>query len=177
MTLRELRSSRWHIYRPTTHNHGQESHLVAYSFQIFNHLRNIRLSARCLGSFQSCSIRLESVQEIDSIPIRPARHCTMLQTDAKVASRIPAREGYQETTQSHFCLLWLWLSVRFSLRDDSAPLNNMRSDRKQYQYPLRDTGGGGSKTSLTKHLLQTLTDDSNPITHSDIGLRSGQFFA
>ncbi|KAH9179814.1 hypothetical protein EDB89DRAFT_1835790, partial [Lactarius sanguifluus] len=28
---------------------------------------------------------------------------------------------------------------------------------------------------LTRHLLQTLTEDSNPITHSDIGLRSGQF--
>jgi hypothetical protein len=42
------------------------------------------------------------------------------------------------------------------------------------------TGGpnnnGGSKTctkTLTRHLLTTLKHESNPITHSDIGLRSG----
>jgi hypothetical protein len=38
--------------------------------------------------------------------------------------------------------------------------------------------GGASKRptqrALTRHLLNTLCDESNPITHSDIGLRSGQ---
>jgi hypothetical protein len=62
---------------------------------------------------------------------------------------------------------------------------NYKNDRRHNPYPLRDTGdtggpneGGGSKScakTLTRHLLNTLKDTSNPITHSDIGLRSGQF--
>ncbi|KAF8272539.1 hypothetical protein EI94DRAFT_302066 [Lactarius quietus] len=47
--------------------------------------------------------------------------------------------------------------------------------RRYNPYPLKDTrssSSDGSKTTLTKHLLQTLSDESNPITHSDIGLRS-----
>lgn len=53
-----------------------------------------------------------------------------------------------------------------------------RVQRRYNPYPLKDTrdsSSDGTKTctkTLTKHLLQTLTDDSNPITHSDIGLRS-----
>ncbi|KAI9466908.1 hypothetical protein BJY52DRAFT_1235166 [Lactarius psammicola] len=53
-----------------------------------------------------------------------------------------------------------------------------RVQRRYNPYLLKDargSSGGGSKTcikTLTKHLLQTLSDDSNPITHSDIGLRS-----
>jgi hypothetical protein len=56
-----------------------------------------------------------------------------------------------------------------------------RVQRRYNPYPLKDTkdsSSDGTKTctkTLTKHLLKTLTDDSNPITHSDIGLRSGQF--
>ncbi|KAI0251295.1 hypothetical protein BJV78DRAFT_1275395 [Lactifluus subvellereus] len=56
--------------------------------------------------------------------------------------------------------------------------------RRYNPYPLKDTSdtggpnkGGGSKScakTLTRHLLNTLSDESNPITHSDIGLRSGQ---
>ena len=55
-----------------------------------------------------------------------------------------------------------------------------RVQRRYNPYTLKDTRGSSSDGStrtktLTKHLLQTLTEDSNPITHSDIGLRSGQF--
>jgi hypothetical protein len=56
-----------------------------------------------------------------------------------------------------------------------------------HRYEPYPTKGGNDKTSLndrapttltrrtlTRHLLNTLCDESNPITHSDIGLRSGQ---
>lgn len=35
--------------------------------------------------------------------------------------------------------------------------------------------GASSSSALTKHLLQTLPDESNPITHSDIYHRTGQY--
>lgn len=47
-----------------------------------------------------------------------------------------------------------------------------RVQRRYNPYHLKDTSGGSKTKSLTRHLLQTLTEDSNPITHSDIGLRS-----
>ncbi|KAH8999221.1 hypothetical protein EDB92DRAFT_942410 [Lactarius akahatsu] len=47
-----------------------------------------------------------------------------------------------------------------------------RLQRRYNPYLLKDTSGGSKTKSLTRHLLQTLTEDSNPITHSDIGLRS-----
>ena len=50
-----------------------------------------------------------------------------------------------------------------------------RKERVQCRYnpyPLKATSSDCTKT-LTKHLLETLADESNPITHSDIGLRSG----
>jgi len=55
-----------------------------------------------------------------------------------------------------------------------------RVDHKYEPYPKKDTRGPNSVASkaciqrtLTQHLLNTLTDESNPITHSDIESRSG----
>lgn len=41
--------------------------------------------------------------------------------------------------------------------------------------PLLKGGATPSSSALTKHLLQTLPDESNPITHSDIYHRTGQY--
>jgi len=151
---------------------------------------------------------LQCVQEIDSVLVRPARHCTMLKPEVNLAFEIPTRNGYQKTeTQSHSLHKFVCCagSVGCGFRSDSlrdpiwchcTTTRNMMSSenltqdqshrkervqRRYNPYLLKDTrcsSSGGSKTctkTLTKHLLQTLTDDSNPITHSDIGLRSGQF--
>jgi hypothetical protein len=45
--------------------------------------------------------------------------------------------------------------------------------RCRYLAPVMNDSGKPSTSALTKHLLNTLSDDSNPITHSDIGKRSG----
>lgn len=41
---------------------------------------------------------------------------------------------------------------------------------------LEQSGGKPSAAALTKHLLNTLSEESNPITHSDIYERSGGLF-
>lgn len=46
--------------------------------------------------------------------------------------------------------------------NDALDPNNGASNLKVY-----------TQRTLTQHLLNTLMDKSNPITHSDIGLRSG----
>jgi hypothetical protein len=61
--------------------------------------------------------------------------------------------------------------------------NRKDSVHHRYEpYPTKDTNNassndGASRTptrrTLTRHLLNTLSDELNPITHSDIGLRSG----
>ena len=43
----------------------------------------------------------------------------------------------------------------------------------RYLAPVMNDSGKPSTSALTKHLLNTLSDESNPITHSDIGKRSG----
>jgi hypothetical protein len=45
--------------------------------------------------------------------------------------------------------------------------------RYRYLAPLFKNSNKPSTTALTRHLLNTLSNESNPITHSDIGERSG----
>lgn len=64
---------------------------------------------------------------------------------------------------SEKCVMGVFLSFRISNRYLDSGLRAIRAD----------PGGRPSSVALNKHLLTTLSDESNPITHSDIYERSG----
>jgi hypothetical protein len=57
--------------------------------------------------------------------------------------------------------------------DFHVPVSDLMSPR--YLAPVMKDTDKPSSSALTKHLLNTLSHESNPITHSDIGKRSGMF--